>query len=49
MKEEGTIMRQPPTNRITYPDRTLNCVYEESPGGATAPIFEEPDMEATAR
>jgi len=23
MKKEGVIMRQPPTNRVTYPDRTL--------------------------
>jgi hypothetical protein len=46
MKKEGTIMRQPPTNRISYPDRTLKpakeaCVLETAP--------KQPEMETAAR
>ena len=48
MKKEGTIMRQPPTNRILYADRTLHltkkaCIVE------TGPIARQPEMEASAR
>jgi radical SAM superfamily enzyme YgiQ (UPF0313 family) len=28
LKKEGSILRQPPTNRITYPDRTLKQVQQ---------------------
>jgi hypothetical protein len=45
MKKEGTIMRQPPTNRISYPDRTLNPAKAASIV-ETAPA--QPEMEATA-
>ncbi len=30
MKREGVIMRQPPTNRVTYPDRTAVVQHEEA-------------------
>ncbi len=48
MKREGTIMRQPPTNRIVYPDRTLSPARKGCTAGI-APIAKQPEMEATAR
>jgi radical SAM superfamily enzyme YgiQ (UPF0313 family) len=48
MKKEGTIMRQPPTNRIIYPDRTLSLA-KKSCTAEIAPIAKQPEMEATAR
>ncbi len=48
VKKEGTVMRQPPTNRIVYPDRTLSLAEK----GCTAeivPVAKQPEMEATAR
>ncbi len=49
MKREGTVMRQPPTNRITYPDRAHKCAAEDYlPTSST--IAEQPEMEeVTAR
>ncbi len=46
MKKEGTVMRQPPTNRVTYPDRTRElakktCMMETTP--------KQPEIEATAQ
>jgi hypothetical protein len=48
MKKEGTIMRQPPTNRISYPDRTLNAARKDCPL-AVASIAKQAEMEATGR
>jgi hypothetical protein len=44
MKKEGTIMRQPPTNRMTYPDRSLKPATE-SCIDAVLPV-RQPEMEA---
>jgi len=41
MQKEGTIMRQPPTNRIAHAEKA--CKAE------VAPIAEQPEMEAAAR
>jgi radical SAM superfamily enzyme YgiQ (UPF0313 family) len=46
MRKEGTIMRQPPTNRITYPDRSLKPAMEVSPA-AIAPFDKPAETEAT--
>jgi hypothetical protein len=46
MKQEGTVMRQPPTNRITYSDRSLEIARKECPV-AIAPIVNQPEAEAT--
>jgi hypothetical protein len=46
LKKEGTVMRQPPTRRITYPDRTLGFVPKSSLV-AIAPVVREPELEAT--
>ena len=48
MKKEGTIMRQPPTKRITYPDRKLKFVTDDC-AAVAAPIAKQPEMEATAQ
>jgi hypothetical protein len=48
MKKEGTIMRQPPTNRIIYPDRTLSFAREPDTA-EVVPIAKQPEMEAAAR
>jgi radical SAM superfamily enzyme YgiQ (UPF0313 family) len=48
MKKEGTIMRQPPTNRVTYPDRTLSPAKKASIA-ETSPITKQPEMEAATR
>jgi hypothetical protein len=48
IRKEGTVMRQPPTNRISYPDRSVKL----APGNSTvaiAPIGKQPEMEATIR
>jgi radical SAM superfamily enzyme YgiQ (UPF0313 family) len=47
MKKEGTIMRQPPTNRIAYPDRTLSAV--KACTKEIAPIAKRPEMETAIR
>jgi radical SAM superfamily enzyme YgiQ (UPF0313 family) len=41
LKREGTIMRQPPTNRVTYPDRTLSPAREQSK--VEMPAKEQPE------
>ncbi len=46
MRKEGTIMRQPPTNRITYPDRSRKLATEDCPM-PIASIVEQPETEAT--
>jgi radical SAM superfamily enzyme YgiQ (UPF0313 family) len=48
MKKEGTVMRQPPTSRITYPDRTLRFVRKDSPV-AIATVAKGPELETTAQ
>ena len=48
MRKEGTVMRQPPTNRIIYPDRTLN-IAKEACRAEIAPIAKQPELEAAAR
>ena len=48
MRKEGTVMRQPPTNRIVYPDRTPNLAKEACAAEIT-PIAKQPEMEAAAR
>jgi len=48
MKKEGVIMRQPPTKRVTYPDRIV-----EAPGieylSAGAQISDQPELEAVGQ
>jgi hypothetical protein len=46
MKKEGTIMRQPSTNRIAYPDRSVRFASEDHPM-EIAPIVKQSEMEAT--
>jgi hypothetical protein len=48
MKKEGTVMRQPPTSRVLYPDRTLSPA-EEAQTTDIAPISKRAEMEAAAR
>ncbi len=47
LRKEGTIMRQPPTNRILYPDRTLSQAKDAC--NEVAPIAGQPEIEAAAR
>ncbi len=46
IRKEGTVMRQPPTNRISYPDRALKPAMEEC-STAIAPIVKQAETEAT--
>jgi hypothetical protein len=48
MKKEGTIMRQPPTNRVIYPDRTLSLA-KKACTAEIASIARQPEVEVTAR
>ncbi len=48
MRKEGTVMRQPPTNRIIYPDRTLDHAREAC-AAEIAPLAKQAGMEAAAR
>jgi len=48
MRKEGPVMRQPPTSRIVYPDRTPNLAKEARATKIT-PIAKHPEMEAAAR
>jgi hypothetical protein len=48
MKKEGTIMRQPPTNRRAYPDRALKPAAGDYPVTSSA-IANQPGIEATAQ
>lgn len=47
MRKEGTVMRQPATNRVSYPSRPLKSAPEE--GLAITPIVGQTEMEATIR
>jgi hypothetical protein len=48
MKKEGVIMRQPPTNRVTYPDRSATSPNEDYlPGDAC--ISSRPEFEAVGQ
>jgi radical SAM superfamily enzyme YgiQ (UPF0313 family) len=48
MKKEGTVMRQPPTSRVIYRDRTVSLAKEACTSDLV-PIAKQPEMEATAR
>ena len=48
LRKEGTIMRQPPTNRVAYPDRVLKNATEDC-AEAIFPIVKQPEMEASVR
>lgn len=48
MKKEGTIMRQPPTSRVLYPDRTLSSA-KKADTTEIASIAKQPEMETAAR
>jgi radical SAM superfamily enzyme YgiQ (UPF0313 family) len=48
MKKEGTIMRQPPTNRMLYPDRMLSAA-RKADASETASIAKQPEMEAATQ
>jgi radical SAM superfamily enzyme YgiQ (UPF0313 family) len=45
MRKEGTVMRQPPTNRMAYPERSLKPVAGDC-AEPIAPIGKQPEMEA---
>jgi len=47
-KKAGTIMRQPPTNRIAYPDRKLDLA-KKAYRLATAPMAKQSGLQTTAR
>jgi hypothetical protein len=46
IREEGMVMRQPPTSRTTYADRSLKPAREGCPV-AIAAIGKPPEMEAS--
>ncbi len=48
MKRKGTVMRQPPTNRIIYPDRTVSPA-KKSYTAEIATVPRQPEMEAATR
>ena len=48
MKKDGVIMRQPPTNRTTYPDRSVKAPGEDYLLEKTA-IASRPEMEAVGQ
>jgi len=48
MRKEGVVMRQPPTNRITYRDKTLKLGTGDC-AVAIPPIVRQSEMEATIR
>jgi radical SAM superfamily enzyme YgiQ (UPF0313 family) len=48
IKNEGTVMRQPPTNRIAYPDRSDTRFSEDYLKNRT-PISTQPEMETAAQ
>jgi hypothetical protein len=46
IRKEGSVLRQPPTNRATYPDRKIKCATERSSlTGAT--IAKQPEIEVS--
>ena len=48
IKREGTVMRQPPTNRIAYPDRSERRASEDYLT-TRAPLSTQPEMETVAQ
>jgi hypothetical protein len=48
MKKEGRIMRQPPTNRIIYPDRTVSLA-EKASTAVISTVVKKPEMEVATR
>jgi radical SAM superfamily enzyme YgiQ (UPF0313 family) len=48
IRKEGTVMRQPPTNRIAYPDRSVECPGEDYLQTGAA-IRNQPEMETVAQ
>jgi hypothetical protein len=48
MSRDGAVMRQPPTNRVAYPERALKLAPGDC-GVSIAPIGKQPEMEATIR
>jgi hypothetical protein len=48
IRKEGAILRQPHTNRITYPDRSLKLDTGDC-AEAITPIVKQPEMEAAIR
>jgi hypothetical protein len=48
MRKEGTVMRQPPTNRIIYPDRTVSLAGKACTA-EIATVAKQPEMEAATR
>jgi radical SAM superfamily enzyme YgiQ (UPF0313 family) len=48
IKNEGTVMRQPPTNRIAYPDRSIESPAEDYLKNR-ASISNQPEMETVAQ
>jgi hypothetical protein len=48
LKNKGTILRQPPTDRTTYPDRALK-IAKENCTAAAVPIIKQPEMETSIR
>jgi hypothetical protein len=48
IKNEGTVMRQPPTNRIAYPDRSIEAPAEDYLKNR-ASISNQPEMETVAQ
>ncbi len=48
IRKEGSIMRQPPTNRVAYPDRTDTCASEDYLKSRTS-ISAQPEMETAAQ
>jgi radical SAM superfamily enzyme YgiQ (UPF0313 family) len=49
MAREGTIMRQPPTNRVAYPDRTDTCPSEGYLKNRAAVVSAQPEMETASQ
>jgi radical SAM superfamily enzyme YgiQ (UPF0313 family) len=45
---EGTVLRQPPTNRVSYPDRAETCQSEGYLKNAAA-VTQQPEMETAAQ
>jgi hypothetical protein len=46
IKKEGTVMRQPPTNRIAYPERAKKLAAK-SCSMTIAPPVKQPEMESS--
>jgi hypothetical protein len=46
IRKEGSVLRQPPTNRVTYPDRKIKCATERS-SMTSATIAKQPEIEVS--